>query len=125
MRRLVVAALIVCAVTVVTPASTAQTPPPSTYRGNGDAGGFSNVMPPGQDGVLNGAEAARYQADGTTPPHFSDQTGMYGDLVYAAGIPTDAASAGLGVTDGDLSTYFKDASFGFFGEEEQRISPTE
>ena len=124
MRRLSVAVVAACLVAALAPATGAQTPEP-TFQGNGDAGGFLNVMPPGQDGVLNAAEAARYQADGTTPAHFNDQTAMYGDLVYAAGIPSDPQSRGLGITDGDLTTYFKDASFGFTGEEEERISPTE
>src|SRR5439155_10808104 len=51
------------------------------YHDFGDAGGFMNILPPGQDGVLNGPEAIQAQA-GVYPPHFKDQLGMYGDLVY-------------------------------------------
>ena len=42
------------------------------YRGFGDAGGFVNILPPGQDGVLNGPETVQAQA-GTYPPHVKDQ----------------------------------------------------
>src|SRR5687768_14838840 len=51
------------------------------YREFGDAGGFLNIIPPGQDGVLNGSEAIAAQG-GQYPPHVRDQLGMYGDLVY-------------------------------------------
>ena len=67
----------------------------------GDPGGFLNIVPPGQDGVLNGPEAIQAQA-GTYPPHVMDQLGMYGNLVY--NVP--------GLTDDRLLEFYKDASFG-------------
>lgn len=71
------------------------------YRDFGDAGGFLNILPPGQDGVLNGVEAIQAQA-GTYPPYVRDQLDMYGALVYAA----------PGLTEARIFDFFKDASFG-------------
>ena len=71
------------------------------YREFNDAGGFLNIVPPGQDGVLNGPEAILAQT-GTFPPHVQDQLGMYGDLVYNT----------PGMTEERLTEFFKDASFG-------------
>src|SRR5262245_47461674 len=42
------------------------------YQEFGDARGFRNIVPPGQDGVLNAAEAVQAQG-GTYPPHVRDQ----------------------------------------------------
>jgi acyl-homoserine lactone acylase PvdQ len=71
------------------------------YRGFGDRGGFSNVLPPGQDGSFNALEALAAQV-GTLPAHTADQVRPYADLVKAA----------PGLADDRLGGYFKDASFG-------------
>lgn len=91
------------ALTVFTVCSSAAVAPAQTgnYRAFGDAGGFLNIVPPGQDGVLNGIEAIQVQA-GTWPPHVIDQLSMYGDLVYNA----------PGLTEDRIFEFFKDASFG-------------
>src|SRR6185436_14174080 len=79
-----------------------------------DARGFLNIVPPGQDGSLNGAEAIAAQG-GTYPPHVIDQLGMYGDLVYNA----------PGLTDAELLDFYKDASFGVPDTDIDRVySPT-
>src|SRR2546426_8023061 len=84
------------------------------YQDFGDARGFLNIVPPGQDGVLNGPEAIAAQG-GTFPPHFMDQLGMYGDLVYNA----------PGLTEDRLLEFYKDASFGVRDDDIDRIySPT-
>ncbi len=84
------------------------------YQGFGDAAGFLNILPPGQDGSLNGFEAIQAQA-GTYPPHFKDQLPMYGDLVYNT----------PGLTEAELTQFFKDASFGVKPEDIDRVySPT-
>ena len=84
------------------------------YQGFGDAGGFLNILPPGQDGSLNGPEAILAQA-GTYPPHVRDQLAMYGDLVYNT----------PGLTEERLLEFFKDASFGVKPEDIDRVySPT-
>ncbi|MBI2914011.1 MAG: penicillin acylase family protein [Chloroflexi bacterium] len=84
------------------------------YRQFGDAGGFLNILPPGQDGVLNGLEALAAQA-GQYPPHVRDQLGMYGDLVYNT----------PGLREDELGAYFKDASFFVREDDIDRVySPT-
>ncbi|WP_174731754.1 penicillin acylase family protein [Mesobacillus harenae] len=76
------------------------------YQKNRDAGGFLNIVPPGQDGVVNAAEASLYQLTKAFPRHFNDQTEMYEKLVYEAPIK-----------DENLMNYFKDASFGVKADE--------
>ena len=95
--------------------STGQASSPGHYRDFGDPGGFLNILPPGQDGLLNGPEALAAQA-GQYPPHFRDQLPMYGDLVYAT----------PNLSEDNLSQYFKDASFGVPDSDIDRTySPTE
>jgi hypothetical protein len=74
---------------------------PGAYQGAGDSGGFLNIVPPGQDGVLNLAETLQ-ALGGTYPPHVIDQLSMYGDLVYNS----------PGLTEEHIFEFFKDASFG-------------
>ena len=94
MPVLAVAAGIAC-----TPAAAAPAPAP---YGAHDAGGFRNILPPGQNGFDNAAQLATFQLNGTRPPHNDDQLGMYGNLVYIA--PSLKAS--------QLPKFFKDATFG-------------
>jgi acyl-homoserine lactone acylase PvdQ/putative cell wall-binding protein len=84
------------------------------HRDDGDVGGFLNVMPPGQDGVLNAAELAAARAGGQFPPHFNDQTPLYDGILDEAGIAI-AGEELLGISDGDLERFFKDASYGAAG----------
>src|SRR5437016_7465326 len=87
---------------------------PGHYQGFGDARGFLNIVPPGQDGVLNGPEAIQAQG-GTYPPHVKDQLDMYGNLVF--NVP--------GLTVDRLLEFYKDASFGVRDDDIDRIySPT-
>jgi hypothetical protein len=89
-------------------------PPVGRYRDFGDALGFLNVLPPGSDGSLNGAEAIAAQA-GTFPPHFIDQLEMYDGLVHAS----------PGLTEDRIFEFFKDASFGVRENDVDRVySPT-
>jgi acyl-homoserine lactone acylase PvdQ len=74
---------------------------PATY-GLNDAGGFLNVLPPGEAGVDNAGDLALFEANGTIPAHFDDQMPLYQNLVYAD--PT--------LTDAQVPSYFKDATFG-------------
>jgi acyl-homoserine lactone acylase PvdQ len=87
----------VALVVVVAPAS-AQVQP----YGTNDAGGFLNVLPPGEAGVDNVDQFAQFEAHGVVPPHFSDQQPLYENLLYAD--PT--------LTDAQVPEYFKDATFG-------------
>jgi hypothetical protein len=71
--------------------------------GTNDAGGFRNVLPPGEAGVDNAFQLAQFEADGTTrPAHWDDQLPLYTGLVYAS--PT--------LTHDDVAKYYKDATFG-------------
>ena len=63
-------ALIALALFLGLSGSTGQASSPGHFRDFGDAGGFLNILPPGQDGVLNGPEAIFAQA-GQYPPFFA------------------------------------------------------
>jgi acyl-homoserine lactone acylase PvdQ len=97
--RLAVLAVVVAGALVATPGARAQSPAP---YGLNDAGGFLNVLPPGEAGVDNALQLAAYEALGTIPPHFNDQQPLYQGLLYAD--PT--------LTDAQVPQYFKDATFG-------------
>jgi acyl-homoserine lactone acylase PvdQ len=101
--RLLVPATAIAAAIACAPAQAAP-PTPAGYQAH-DAKGFRNILPSGQNGLVNAFDAAAYEQSGgsTFPPHSHDQLGMYGNLVYA--VP--------GLTPAQLSKYFKDASFGF------------
>src|SRR5947209_106781 len=70
--------------------------------GQNDAGGFYNVLPPGEAGTDTAAQLALNQATGQRPPHWDDQQSLYANLVYASPWMTDA----------QVPNYFKDATFG-------------
>ena len=82
--------------------------------GTNDAGGFRNVLPPGQAGTDNAVQLAAFQASGTRPAHWDDQQPLYEGLLYAS--PT--------LTDADVPKYFKDATFGVKPEDvESTVQP--
>jgi acyl-homoserine lactone acylase PvdQ len=110
MKRCLVLAALVSAL-VAAPAAAAPSPQP--YQSL-DGRGFFNILPPGEHGTDNAADAALFGALGTRPAHNNDQLGMYGDLVYAS----------PGLQRQDLEKYFKDASFGVKpGDAERTYSP--
>ena len=74
------------------------------YQGWGDPGGFYNIAPAGQDGVLNVAEIAEAQATGEAPEHVDDQLELYAGLIREGVTP--------GFTAEKLDAWFKAASFG-------------
>src|SRR3954464_7367495 len=79
----------------------ASGPPPDASRA-GDAGGFLNVLPPGENGFDNALDLARFESSGTRPANADDQLPLYRDLLTA--YPKLDANS--------LGTYFRDASFG-------------
>jgi len=82
--------------------------------GTNDAGGFRNVLPPGENGLDNLGQIFAFRGKGMLPPHFADQQPLYENLVY--GSPT--------LTDAQIPNYFKDATFGVKpGEVESTIEP--
>jgi acyl-homoserine lactone acylase PvdQ len=100
------------AITVLVPVAGAATPTP---YGTNDAGGFRNVLPPGENGL--GTLLQILASKGPTHPtplHFADQQALYENLVYAS--PT--------LTDDQVPSYFKDATFGVpAGQVESTIEP--
>src|SRR5256886_14726934 len=92
-------------------AATAATPAP---YGTNDAGGFRNVLPPGEAGVANVFQLAQFEANGAVPKHYADQEPLYDGLLYAS--PT--------LTQADVPKYYKDAPFGVKPDDgESTISP--
>lgn len=79
------------------PASAAVTP-----YGTNDAGGFRNVLPPGEAGTDNLLQFGQFNANGQRPPHFDDQQPLYENLLYAS--PK--------LRHDQISQFFKDATFG-------------
>ena len=100
MRRALMAvpvALITC-LAVAAPVSADG---PGTY-GKNDAGGFRNVLPPGQNGLDTLGQILQFRANGSLPKHWADQQPLYDGLLYAS--PT--------LTDAQVDDYYKDATFG-------------
>jgi hypothetical protein len=91
----------IAAVALALPCAAAAAPSPGAY-GDVDAGGFLNILPPGQGQSVNAAQIAGFLATGARPPHDSDQLQMYEDLVYAT----------PGLKKSQLGDYYKDATFG-------------
>ena len=82
--------------------------------GTNDAGGFRNVLPPGENGLDTLKDVFTFKALGTPPPHYADQQPLYENLVYGA----------PGLTDGGIGAFYKDATFGVpAGEVESTIEP--
>jgi acyl-homoserine lactone acylase PvdQ len=90
-------------------ASTAAFGAAEPYQ-QGDFKGFRNILPPGENGFDNAAQLAAFEANGTYPPHATDQLAMYGDLVHVA--------PHLKVED--IGKYFKDGSFGVKPDDVER-----
>lgn len=91
----------------------AQAATPAPY-GTNDAGGFRNVLPPGENGLDNVQQLFEFRGPGLLPPHFADQQPLYENLVYGA--PT--------LTEAQIPNYYKDATFGVpVGQVESTIEP--
>jgi len=98
--RLLAPALAAAAAIAAAPAYGAP-PGPQPYQAH-DGLGFRNILPPGENGLVNGQQLLNWELLKQRPPHNSDQLAMYGNLVYA--VP--------GLTAAQLPKYYKDASFG-------------
>jgi acyl-homoserine lactone acylase PvdQ len=100
------------------PSSAAAEAPVEPY-GAHDAGGFRNVLPAGENGLVTAKaltefELAEQKKEAPVyPPHFTDQLPLYADLLYAS--PT--------LTHEQIPSYFKDATFGVAGEVASTESP--
>jgi acyl-homoserine lactone acylase PvdQ len=98
-RRLLALALGVACLAVPAGAGAEVTPEP---YGTNDSGGFRNVLPAGENGLVNSTQLAEYELNETYPPHFKDQLPLYAGLLYAS--PT--------LTHEQIASYYKDATFG-------------
>jgi acyl-homoserine lactone acylase PvdQ len=93
--------------------STASAAAPQPY-GTNDAGGFRNVLPPGENGLDTFTQLLEFKGLHRLPPHFADQQPLYENLLFAS--PT--------LTESQIPSYFKDATFGVpAGEAESTIEP--
>src|SRR3954471_9666537 len=91
------ALVVAAALAFVAPAHAAVEP-----YGTNDAGGFRNVLPPGEAGTDNAADLVAFTAGGTRRAHWADQQPLYENLVYAS----------PGLTHEQVADYYKDATFG-------------
>lgn len=89
------ATLVALAAVTALLAPQASAAPPAFVAGEK---GFHSVLAYGEGGSTSALDLARNQADGTVPPHFTDQAGMYNRVITSQ--PT-----------GDLSAYYKESSF--------------
>lgn len=81
-----------------------------------DPGGFLNILPPGQEGVVNGPDQIQSQMTGELPEHVADQLPMYDGILDAT----------PGITANQLTDFYKDASFGVPPDDIGRVySPTD
>ena len=87
------------ALALVVPSAARAAPQP---YGTNDAGGFRNVLPPGENGLDTLSQIFSFRGLGTVPAHFADQQPLYENLVYGA--PE--------LSDEKVPAYFKDATFG-------------
>ncbi|MBD1373162.1 penicillin acylase family protein [Hazenella sp. IB182357] len=76
---------------------------------------FMNIMPPGQDGVINTSEALMYKLFKKYPKHTNDQTQMYEKLSQDA----------PGITEDNLQSYFKGSTIESPQKIERTYTPTE
>ena len=49
-----------------------------------DAGGFRNVLPPGEAGTDNVTQLAQFETTGAYPAHWTDQQPLYDNLIQGA-----------------------------------------
>ncbi len=101
-RRLSAICVVVVALLALGAATASAAPTPGAYRQN-DYGGFRNILPPAQGANANLAQIGAFEANGTYPPHTSDQQlSMYTGLMYAT----------PGLQASQIPSFYKDASFG-------------
>ena len=92
------------AAVVVGTSGTAQASGQATdYRHDDYADGQAMyILPPGENGLVNATDALKFEANGTRPPQSDDQLQQYSDLLYGSS----------SLTNGKLTQYFNDESFG-------------
>ena len=85
--------------------------PTNRYRADDFADGQAMyVLPPGENGLVNAADALQFETTGKRPAASDDQLSQYSNLLYGA--PT--------LTNAKLTDYFNDESFGVKPEDVTR-----
>jgi acyl-homoserine lactone acylase PvdQ len=113
LRRRIAQILLAASALTVAFAIPAGAAAPQPY-GTNDAGGFRNVLPPGENGLDTLAQIFSFRSSRAIPPHYADQQPLYENLVYGAPELSDEKVPG----------YFKDATFGVpAGEVASTIEP--
>jgi acyl-homoserine lactone acylase PvdQ len=98
-----ITALVVAGVAAGGAVSQAATAPSHAYRAGDYADGQAmSILPPGENGLVNAVDAAKFELTGARPPGSQDQLSKYANLLY------DYPS----LTDSTLSNYYNDESFG-------------
>ena len=106
-RRLTVLAVSATVVAALLPTLTAQSAaaagPSTAYRANDYADGQAmSILPPGENGLANVADIAKFELTKQRPAASQDQLGKYQNLLYGYN----------SLTDSTLSNYYNDESFG-------------
>ncbi|HVS67424.1 MAG TPA: penicillin acylase family protein [Mycobacteriales bacterium] len=92
-------------------AATAWTPPPPTYRlHDGSHGRALQILPAGENGLVNAADLVQFETAGVRPAGSVDQQQPYTSLLFHD----------RHLTNADLSRYFVDNSFGVPAGQVQR-----
>ncbi|MDQ4006029.1 MAG: penicillin acylase family protein, partial [Actinomycetota bacterium] len=117
-NKLVLAAFSLSLLLSLTPSTTSAevADPVQPYRAGDLSQVALNILPPGQGRYLNTAELVQNQTIGFTPDENVDQREPYASLIQGL----------AGLTEDNLTDYFKDASFGVQpGDEGRTYSPRE
>ncbi|HEX4431687.1 MAG TPA: penicillin acylase family protein, partial [Frankiaceae bacterium] len=95
---------LICTVALTgTATATTGSPPSTAYRANDYAGGQAmSILPPGENGLVNITDAAKFELTQTRPAASDDQLGKYSSLIYSS----------QNLADAGLSAYYDDESFG-------------
>ncbi|MBV9039397.1 MAG: penicillin acylase family protein [Acidimicrobiia bacterium] len=83
-------------------ADSGPVPPPTYQAGDYAQGNALSILPAGENGLVNAAQALAFEANGTRPPASDDQLAKYANLLYA---PNN-------LDDSQLGNYYNDESFG-------------
>jgi acyl-homoserine lactone acylase PvdQ len=89
--------------TAATSAAASVATPSVAYRANDYADGQAmSILPPGENGLVNATDLARFELTKARPAGSDNQLGKYTNLIYGS----------QNLTDAGLSNYFNDESFG-------------
>ena len=106
LRRTILAVLSVSAFVVaveVAGTGPSAAAPSHAYRADDYADGQAmSILPPGENGLVNAADAAKFELSGARPAYSQDQLGKYNNLLYGY----------QSLTDSTLGDYYDDESFG-------------